>query len=888
MILIKPFQIKAFLLLLFCVIFFQMQAKQITIVSEKSGIQQAKTLQKYLGKMYVNDTFSSETQLPEKGDAIVLKIVENLEEEEFQIISKKKNKQTILTLSAGSEKALYYATFQLLEKLGCGFFLSFETAPTRQHEIQLEGINISDKSLTNERIVFNWHNFLSGCSSWDFEEWQHYIDQSSKMKFNGLMTHFYANDPTFIFSHNGVEKIAGFMPNTQKGRQYGTQQVNDVRRLTGGYVFEDAVFGSKSSKVADENRVAEARKLMQKVHEYASSKYMDIWFGLDIDAELANPQEIMATLPESAKILVEQKSDKYFGTPDSVFYLPIPDSPEGYAYYKSQITQLFQQFPETDNIVLWTRTNGSPFLTLKYNSFPENWKSEFNQIAASNNKIDKNNTDITGRFATAKIYTTVRKILDESNKKEIKLWAGSWRTTWLEQADWFYPKEVGFIPLDYYVDYFNVDEKHQILKETSKNREIIPVVWAHHDDGAFIGSPYIPYENLQTKVESVGNSGIGVIHWTTKPLDIYFKNTEQQFWASTANASLKNTSDFMAERWVDESAKMMFSQYLEYWVKEGPKFGRETRPWFIDHQISEEDYRNTIQACKKRLEMLSKMDVQKNPQIQYFVGLEEFCIDFYTTQFNYQEALKECKAGNYEAAQNLISACYPEKVIEKYAEISKLNGITKGEKGVVIEMNLSWLPLINSLRQTLRLSSAFYNFGTVNFPDLGVGLLHTNYFVDSEGNLWRNFGKDETGGEVFENISQIQSAKMNLVEICSEGVTSKDSLVIQLKPFGVDISPGELKNPDYFIPGKYRLSLIFNDHEFSEKERRIFEYTISGKNLETKPISEKLDIAALSGGKNKILIKEYVIELKESSSLRVVFKNIRGNSIINGLKLEPI
>jgi hypothetical protein len=873
-------------LLFIAIVFFSCGQQKIQIASFSEtgvGVYAADELNKYLGQMYSGVKFETcganskaviQLLLTEQARDLVIQALPT-QKECFKIIQ---NEGKLLIISP-DERGLLNATYALLEKLGCGFYISGEAIPKTKKWTGLNGWETEDRPLTNQRIVFNWHNFLSGCSSWDFEDWKHYIDQSSKMKFNGLMTHFYANDPTFIFSHNGVEKTAGFMPNTQKGRQYGTQQVNDVRRLPGGYVFEDAVFGSKSSKVADENRVAEARKLMQNVHEYASSKYMDIWFGLDIDAELANPQEIMATLPESAKIKVLQKSDKYFGTPDSVFYLPIPDSPDGFSYYKSMITQLFQQFPETDNIVLWTRTSGSPFLTLKYDSFPENWKSEFNRIAASNNKIDKNNIDITGRFATAKIYTTVRKILDESNRKEIKLWAGSWRTTWLEQANWFYPREVGFIPLDYHVDYFNVDEKYEILKEISKNREIIPVVWAHHDDGAFIGSPYVPYENLQTKVESVGNPGIGVIHWTTKPLDIYFKNTEQQFWASTANASLKSTSDFMAERWVDEAEKKTFSQYLEYWVKEGPKFGRETRTWFIDHQISADDYRNTIQGCETRLEMLLKMDVQNNPQIQYFKGLEEFCIDFYATQFNYQEALNACKSGNYKKAQNLISACYPEKVIEKYAEISKLNGITKGEKGVIIEMNLSWVPLINSLRQTLRVHADYLNFGTVNFPDLGVGLLNTNFIIDSENRLWRTLGEEETRGEIVQvKTDNLKSYHNYRNEIINEGIFLDELFDIDLKPFAVDISPGALKNPEFYIPGNYKVNLIL-----SAMEKCSIAVQIEGKEG-----LEMLFDGEITLEQNDVVTKTFPVQLHSTDGIKIRVKNLNGSCFLNGVIVEPV
>jgi hypothetical protein len=883
---------KVKLILFFCLscLTQEMMAKEVSVVMDVSTKQQTKILYEYLKNIYSEDSFKLADQIPTTGDAIVLKIESNMKEEEFHIYSgTRKLSGDLLTVSAGSQAGLYYAVFSLLEELGCGFFLSFETLPKNQKEIQLNGIQISDKALTKQRIVFNWHNFLSGCSSWDFEEWKQYIDQSSKMRFNGLMTHFYANDPSFVFSHNGIEKKMGFMPNTSKGRQYGTQQVNDVRRMFAGDVFDEEIFGSQTSKVSDKNRVEKARELVQNIHKYATSKYMDVWFGYDVDYPLANPQEIMLTLPNDAKIKVNRKPNKYFGMPDSVFYLPIPDSPEGYAYYKSQISQLLGQFPDIDNLVLWTRTSGSAFLTLRYDEFPEKWKKEFDEIAAVNLKIDKKNENITGRFATAKIFKTVRKCLDEISKSKIKLWAGSWRIDWLEQADWFYPKEVGFIPLDYNTDYFLVEEKKQDLQDISKNRELLPIVWAHHDDGAFIGSPYVPYENLQSKVESIGNTGIGVIHWTTKPLDIYFKNTEQQFWQKTKNLPLKTTTDLMANRLVNSANANKMSEYLFEWVQNGPKFGRETRTWFIDHLISKEDFESILAGCEKRILLLESIQEPNNQDIQYFKWLEEFYIDFYITQFNYQEALRECNSGNFLLAESFIKKCQPEKVIEKYARASAINNLTKGEKGVIVELNLSWLPCIYSLKQTLRQKPVLYNFGKVNFPDMGTGLLKTNYYFDMDKNLWRNYAQAETGGIYFTNDNvKSERANPSLVEICASGVFSDDSLVIPLNPIAVDISSGALRNPNYFISGKYKLTLIFNEHEFSKKGDREFSIQIKDEKNQMEPVFERIDILSQTSDMNNVLTKTFTIQLNEPNSISLVLKSSRNGVIINGLKLEPI
>ena len=47
------------------------------------------------------------------------------------------------------------------------------------------------------------------------------------------------------------------------------------------------------------------------------------------------------------------------------------------------------------------------------------------------------------------------------------------------------------------------------------------------DDRTFVGRPYLPFPNFTGLVKGTG-TGFGVIHWTTRPLDIYFKSLAEQ------------------------------------------------------------------------------------------------------------------------------------------------------------------------------------------------------------------------------------------------------------------------------------------------------------------------------------------------------------------------
>ena len=61
-----------------------------------------------------------------------------------------------------------FGVYALLEQLGCGFYLSYDAQPeVKPGSLNFDGWQLANAPLVGERIVFNWHNFVSGCSGWD-------------------------------------------------------------------------------------------------------------------------------------------------------------------------------------------------------------------------------------------------------------------------------------------------------------------------------------------------------------------------------------------------------------------------------------------------------------------------------------------------------------------------------------------------------------------------------------------------------------------------------------------------------------------------------------------------------------------------------------------------
>ena len=160
------------------------------------------TLTDYLSKTYHGMSFEfSETEI-EGYRNIVLKISASgeLENDESFRISGTADQ---LFITGKSSRALVNGVYDLLKQIGWSFYLSYDVPPAEPELLNFTEIQIENTPLIEKRIVFNWHNFLSGCSSWDFEHWQDWIDNSEKIGFNTIMVHAYGNNPMHSFTFNG-------------------------------------------------------------------------------------------------------------------------------------------------------------------------------------------------------------------------------------------------------------------------------------------------------------------------------------------------------------------------------------------------------------------------------------------------------------------------------------------------------------------------------------------------------------------------------------------------------------------------------------------------------------------------------------------------------------
>ncbi len=586
------------------------------------------------------------------------------------------------------------------------------------------------------------------------------------MRYNTVMIHAYGNNPMWTFSHNGQAKPVGYLATTVRGRDWGTQHVNDVRRLAGGSIFRAPEFGSAAGLAVEERRVEAAQALTGKALAYARSRGLHAAFALDVDTASANPQNIVLTLPESARF------------PSGNLQLPNPDTPEGYAYFKSQARRLFELYPQVDRLVIWFRAQQTPWRAVKAEEFPAAWR-ELYAAALDRSPAMRTNQDAPSMFAIGRIAAAFSRALREMGRKDVELGCGTWHAGHLPAAHVFFEPSVKLYWLDWNTT-FDQPDIQRLIRSIPQQRAMLPIVWAHHDDRTYIGRPYKPYGDFVRLVQGAG-TGFGIIHWTTRPLDLYFKSLSEQSWSSTVNRPLKETLRDFATRSFGPGAAARGAAYLEKWLDEGRMFGRETTDRFIDVPLA--DAAEVIARSRERIRLLDGIDGEN---AAYFRGYEKFTAAFFETHAAYESALALHKAGKTAAARQAAAAADPKAVIEQYVEAARHGGITRGEQALAVSLNLRWLPYIVSLRQALGMEPVRYKFGPTRHELLAQSSGRNTFWVDSKGSLWKVLGEKETGVPVAEVSSRD--------EFCASGLRLRQPLTLTLAaPMGDQLAPGRYR-----------------------------------------------------------------------------------------------
>ncbi|WP_309016589.1 alpha-glucuronidase family glycosyl hydrolase [Pelagicoccus sp. SDUM812003] len=681
-------------------------AEVIPIVrSEAADVREkwaASELSRFLEEIYEGDRFPVRTKEPKSGGYILLgthgsvPLLRELVDDSgvtkpgsFVVKRVTNGGREIGVIVGNNSRGTLDGVYALLEqKLGYGFYLHGNAAENADSgPFSFDKWDLAASPEFQERLVFNWYNFISGVSAWNLDDYKKWIRQSARMRYTSVMLHAYSWSPFHAFSYNGETKPVLRIQNTQYGPLWDNKQTEDIRKLIGGELFEDEgpIFGADVSKVGFdgvtlENRVARAKAMMREVVDYAVNTVgMEFNWVIDVDTGYANPQNVIMTLPEKDRIRMWDR------------YVARPDTEEGYLYYKNMIETIISDYPGITNLTVWWRANSGtkydgmvnplPFDD-KLARLPDEWHEEYK--AAPDDAIGPD----TEQFPTvapanlfyAKVTEAFRNALDELGRSEVKLGYGSWirsneEYTSFFPANYFQDEELTAYALEYNMKFDTNEAFRERLRRYGEKRNLVVIEWAHHDDGMYLGRPYTPPTDFADKLHESRAHGFGVIHWMTKPLDVFFKNLQNQIWSDSLNESYLQTCEKVAYDYFGPTQAEQMANYLAEWWTTAPQFGRETG---LLGQTNVGDFDDRIAGCERRIALLEAVDTsgfsgEALARWRFFKGHEEWIALFHQAQRDWDLELQKA-------------------TILKYIEKGTAEGpMTRGEEGILIQHNLKWL-----------------------------------------------------------------------------------------------------------------------------------------------------------------------------------------------------
>jgi len=180
--------------------------------------------------------------------------------------------------------------------------------------------------------------------------------------------------------------------------------------------------------------------------------------------------------------------------------------------------------------------------------------------------------------------------------------------------------------------------------------------------------------------------------------------------------------------------------------------------------------------------------------------------------------LREGKVGE---ALPLVEQLDPEKSIDLFAKTIEEYGTNRGEEGILISLNLRWLPDYIDLKQRTGKEPVRINFQPTSHDALAQGAGRYTYFIDKQKNYWLSMGEKELGKAAGSN------GNLPLKKITDSWVLITDETIIPLKTM-------RSNNP---VNADYEMELIFAPQSAGGRA----ELTENGKVLSGIAIGKNVD-----------------------------------------------
>lgn len=392
------------------------------------------------------------------------------------------------------------------------------------------------------RGVLPWHNFLSGPTAWNEDDYEKYLDECQKNKINFIEFHNYTGGgeryfnyvepmvkiqyknvlPEAGFDHSGMARW-GYLPMKVKDFAFGTDQLFKLPSHV-EYFGADCTVLAKTN----EERYQKAQGLMQKVLEMAHQRGIQMAMGF----------EFGVAPPEYASI--KTKSDMYWTGEGSLVYNPFDPDACGILY--ATIDNIIETYEGIDWICLWLNEHCmfgvDPEKALE-NPYMQQYYDE--HVAHYEQDGVSPSLKFLGVWAQAyiqKAYDYIKRKAPETSILISGWGSESQMALLLKGLDKSLPGDIVFSML-------NPDGGSKVhpsfFKEIAQNRKVWAIPWLESDAALWHLQPRVNLLREHAKqAYADGLDGVVAIHWRTEEIKLNWHT--YAFFASNP-ASTKTTAE---------------------------------------------------------------------------------------------------------------------------------------------------------------------------------------------------------------------------------------------------------------------------------------------------------------------------------------------------------
>ena len=225
------------------------------------------------------------------------------------------------------------------------------------------------------------------------------------------------------------------------------------------------------------------------------------------------------------------------------------------------------------------------------------------------------------------------------------------------------------------------------------------------------------------------------------------------------------------------------------------------------------------------------------------------------------------KSNAIAEARQALSLCKPEEVLEQYARMAARLGVTSGEKGLLLSMNLRWLPYIVSQRQALGLDSIRVKFEPTEHELLAQQPGIYTFFIDRDHRLWLGWGEKETGLPVSAQSATPEELRESSVEV-------DKALSMRLR-----CMMGES-----LLEGNYDVKLLFLPPAQPDSEAMV-DLQLRGSS-QGRPVKERLTLRQELADSLGVIPTHYRVHV-DQGYLQLDVIPAQGKALLCGVVLEP-